>query len=54
MTVAAEAEEPAGFAASRERFLSIQSWLDGAASSGLDHAGLERQLDVEGASCCDS
>jgi hypothetical protein len=37
-----------GFAGSCERFQLILGWLDGGASSGLDHAELERQLDVEG------
>ncbi len=37
-----------GFAGARERFELILGWLDGGASSGLDHAELERQLDVEG------
>jgi hypothetical protein len=42
------ATEPVAFAASRERFQEIQGWLDSAASSGLDHAGLEAQLDSRG------
>lgn len=37
-----------GFAAARERFETILSWLDGDSSTGLDHGELERQLDVEG------
>jgi hypothetical protein len=37
-----------GFAGARERFETILGWLDGQASSGLDHGELERQLDIEG------
>ena len=37
-----------GFAGARERFQLILGWLDGGASSALEHAELERQLDVEG------
>src|SRR5664280_3711035 len=39
---------PEGFAAAREQFATILGWLDGAASSGLDHAELENQLDLAG------
>lgn len=39
---------PEGFTAARERFATILGWLDGAASSGLEHAELEGQLDVAG------
>jgi hypothetical protein len=42
------ATRPAGFGAARERFAGVLSWLDGDASAGLDHAELERQLDVHG------
>ena len=44
----AVAAEPEGFAGARERFQRILGWLDGDSSTGLDHAELERQLDVEG------
>jgi hypothetical protein len=37
-----------GFAGARECFRLILGWLDGEASSGLEHAELERQLHVEG------
>jgi hypothetical protein len=39
---------PEGFAAAREQFATILGWLDGASSSGLDHAELENQLDLAG------
>jgi len=39
---------PEGFTAAREQFATILGWLDGAASSGLEHAELEGQLDVAG------
>lgn len=39
---------PEGFAGARDRFQKILSWLEGDSSTGLDHAELERQLDVEG------
>jgi hypothetical protein len=42
------AAEPDAFAGARERFQTILSWLDGDQSTRLDHAELERQLDVEG------
>ncbi len=38
----------AAFAASQDCFGSIQGWLDGADSSGLDHGELEAQLDTRG------
>ncbi|MBK5249399.1 MAG: ISKra4 family transposase, partial [Actinomycetales bacterium] len=39
---------PDGFAEARERFETILDWLDGAASSVLDHGELERELDSQG------
>ena len=43
------AAEPDGSAGAPERFQTILSWLDGDQSTGLGHAELERQLDIEGA-----
>jgi len=43
-----ETMRPEAFAAAREQFATILGWLDGEASSGLDHAELEGQLDVAG------
>jgi hypothetical protein len=39
---------PEGFAAARACFASIESWLAGPDSSGLEHAELEQQLDTRG------
>lgn len=44
----AAAVQHLGFAAARQRFETILSWLDGDSSTGLDHSELKRQLDVEG------
>ena len=48
MTGRVVASGPEGFAAARAQFATIVGWLDGVASSGLDHAELEGQLDVTG------
>ena len=48
MTEEAVTAGPEGFAAAREQFATILGWLDGASSSGLDHAELENQLDLAG------
>lgn len=42
------AEPDEAFWAAREEFESLLSWLDGDASSGLEHAEVERQFDIEG------
>lgn len=42
------AAEAVAFGASQDCFQSIQGWLDGADSSGLDHGELEAQLDTRG------
>ena len=39
---------PAGFAASREQFESLLSFLDGTDAAGLSHAELEERLDRDG------
>lgn len=48
MSTRLETMRPEAFAAAREQFATILGWLDGEASSGLDHAELEGQLDVAG------
>jgi hypothetical protein len=40
--------DPAGFAASREQFVSLLSFLDEADAVGLSHAELEDHLDLDG------
>ena len=45
MTAGVDAAD--AFAASRERFETVASWLGGAEASGLEHAELEDRLDVE-------
>ena len=40
--------DPAGFAASREQFASLLSFLDGGGAAGLSHAELEDRLDRDG------
>ena len=39
---------PQGFAAARACFATIEGWLAGQDSSGLEHAELEQQLDTRG------
>ena len=38
----------AAFARSREAFAQAEQWLAGAGAAGLDHAALERELQVRG------
>jgi hypothetical protein len=45
MTAGVDAAD--AFAASRERFETVASWLGEAEACGLDHAALEDRLDVE-------
>ena len=43
-----ESVDPAGFAGSREQFVSLLGFLDGADAAGLSHAELEDRLDRDG------